>query len=285
MMKKILIVFILTSIKRCWTSKSKIEEEAPTTKKHERLLEDNNILGTPFNLTATDITASSISLSWAMNSSYDQIRGYIVIYRNKKQITYKGIDGSNPAHKLTGLRPKARYEVWIEPRGVVYNNDHKKASEKIIVTTDTAGPSAPTITNVTCYGTQKIYVEWKKPSIYYKNVDYYYIYYKTESSHEEYVHIQAKPGSVQRFLLDAKYVDFKGNTISLVEKGNKFCVRISVGKKNTAVYKGEFSNEMCVDMHEIGCIPSASAKSKIQISLALIVIVSLSALNMFMRRD
>ena len=39
-------------------------------------------------------------------------------------------------------------------------------------------PSAPYITNATCYENLKIYLEWKRPKIYYRTVDYYYIYYK-----------------------------------------------------------------------------------------------------------
>ena len=185
-MRRLLIIFILTSIKRCWT----YGEERPSSSEEDddtvilstwhssdpdtwRLSED--ILGKPFNFTATEITATSISLHWAMNTNYDLIEGYWFNYKydSYEDSTYYYLNhyfiwGSDPAYKLTGLSPNTMYEVWIEPKGVVHT-DKGEQSEKIIVTTDTAAPSAPTITNVTCYDTQKIYIEWKRPSTYNNN--------------------------------------------------------------------------------------------------------------------
>ncbi len=51
-------------------------------------------------------------------------------------------------------------------------------SAEVPAVTDTEAPSAPFITNATCYESLKIYLEWKKPKNIYKQVDYYYIYYK-----------------------------------------------------------------------------------------------------------
>ena len=143
------------------------------------------------------------------------------------------------------------YEVWVMPIGVV-GTEKGQASERIFKTTDTASPTAPFITNVTCYETQKIYIEWKRPSTYYKNVDFYYIYYKTtsESSYEEKVQIQANIEDDQRFFLEKENVDVE----------NEYCMKICAGTKSTkssAVYKGDFSDEMCVELPQIGCIPIA----------------------------
>ena len=210
----------------------------------------DNVLGTPFNLTASNITASSISLRWAMNTSFNQIRGYRVFYKHNSYEDIKTIEGPDPAYKLTGLSPYTMYEVRIMPIGVE-GTDKGQTSEKIFKTTDTAPPSAPFISNVTCYETQKIYIEWKRPLTYYKNVDYYYIYYKKalESSYEKNVQIQANSEYDQRFLLDKEDVDV----------ANEYCIQISAGTKSTkssAVYKGEFSDEMCVELPQNGCIPT-----------------------------
>ena len=43
--------------------------------------------------------------------------------------------------------------------------------------TDVAGPSAPIITNLTCKDESSIYLQWDRPQVVYKTIDYYYIYY------------------------------------------------------------------------------------------------------------
>ena len=135
------------------------------------------------------------------------------------------------------------------------HTDWGEESEKTTVTTDTAAPSAPLITNVTCYDTQKIYIEWKRPYYNYKfmGVDYYYIFYKKalEHSYEEYVKILANSEVVQRFLLDKEYVDVS----------NEYCVKISAGVWSThfnAMYKSDFSDEICVELPQVGCSHSPS---------------------------
>ena len=46
--------------------------------------------------------------------------------------------------------------------------------------TDVAGPSPPIITNLTCKDEQSIYLQWDKPDLVFKTIDYYYIYYRNE---------------------------------------------------------------------------------------------------------
>lgn len=46
--------------------------------------------------------------------------------------------------------------------------------------TDVEGPSAPLITNLTCKDEHSIYLQWDRPNIVYKNIDYYFISYRSE---------------------------------------------------------------------------------------------------------
>ena len=86
--------------------------------------------------------------AWEMNTGYDLIEGYWLKYKYNSFEPYstdyienqKFIRGSDPAYKLTGLRPNVTYEVWITPKGMVHA-DMGEASEKITVTTETAAPA------------------------------------------------------------------------------------------------------------------------------------------------
>ena len=48
------------------------------------------------------------------------------------------------------------------------------------VVTDVAGPSPPLITNLTCKDEHAIYLQWEKPRLVYKGVDFYYIHYRDD---------------------------------------------------------------------------------------------------------
>ena len=220
------------------------DEEATTTfLPSEPVVE----LGQPQNLTATNITATSMHLAWVMTSSYNDIRGYRVFYKHNSYEDIKTFDGQKPEFILSGLVPYTQYKVWVVPVGLAKNGGTGKPSENILQTTDTAEPSAPFITNVTCYETQKIYIEWKRPKTYYKTVDYYYIYYKAEDdSVYQNVQIQANADDDQRFFLEKENVDVKRN----------YCLKICAGTKSTkssSVYKGEFSEELCVYLPAVNC--------------------------------
>ena len=202
-------------------------------------------LGTPQNLTVTNFTANSIFLTWVMNSSYNNIGGYRVYYKHNFE-DIKTTYGQKPEYLLSKLNPFTKYEVWVVPVGETEMEG--KPSEKIWQTTDTAAPSAPFITNVTCYETQKIYIEWKRPKTYYKTVDYYYIHYKPslESARYEDVQIQADVEDDQRFFLEKERLHIPNN----------YCLKISAGTKSTKtseVYLGEFSEEKCVLLPRQGC--------------------------------
>ena len=103
-----------------------------------------------------------------------------MFYEHDSYDDVKTFNGQLPRFVLSGLVPYTQYNVWVVPISSAGIEAIPEPSETILETTDTAEPSAPFITNVTCYETQKIYIEWKRPNIYYKKIDYYFIYYKEE---------------------------------------------------------------------------------------------------------
>ena len=63
-------------------------------------------------------------------------------------------------HQVTFVTdPYTTYKIWLE--GIV-DGVKTPESERILANTDVDQPSAPTLTNVTCYDTGMIYVEWTR---------------------------------------------------------------------------------------------------------------------------
>ena len=52
-------------------------------------------------------------------------------------------------------------------------------SESRMVTTDTAKPSPPLITNVNCTGNGDILVEWRRSRVIHGKINYFIVYYKS----------------------------------------------------------------------------------------------------------
>lgn len=59
-----------------------------------------------------------------------------------------------------------------------------QSSRTIEIRTDVQGPSAPKLVNVTCASDDSLYLRWERPSNYYNNIDYYFVYYRPEESWE-----------------------------------------------------------------------------------------------------
>ena len=184
-------------------------------------------LGKPHNLTASNVTATSMQLSWKMNTSFNNIRGYRVFYKHDSYADIKTFNGQLPRFSLSGLVPYTQYNVWVRPISTSHPNVIAEESETILQTTDTAEPSAPFITNVTCYETQKIYIEWKRPTLYYKTINYYFVYYRAEGEREFKSHqMQADSKDDQRFFLEQE-------NSSLTPRKN-YCIKISAGTRSTS---------------------------------------------------
>ena len=44
------------------------------------------------------------------------------------------------------------------------------------------GPSAPRFVNVACSSLDSLYLQWERPTSFYNQIDYYFVYYRPEES-------------------------------------------------------------------------------------------------------
>ena len=257
-----------------------VTDDPVAPEEREKMLKDEEKeiiarLGKPHNLTAFNVTATSMQLSWTMNTSYNNIRGYRVFYKHDSYADIKTFNGQSPRFSLSRLEPYTQYSVWVRPISTSHPNVIAEESETILQTTDTAEPSAPFITNVTCYETQKIYIEWKRPTLYYKTINYYFVYYRAEAESEfKYHQMQADSKDDQRFFLEQEN--------SSLTPRRSYCIKISAGTRSTSSdivyqvreslkwqvfpncmisFQGEHSEEQCVYLPAHGCGPEATAPS------------------------
>jgi receptor-type tyrosine-protein phosphatase gamma len=85
----------------------------------------------------------------------------------------------------------------------IVNGRETLDSARIVVSTDVDEPSAPEITNATCYDTGSIFVVWRRPQRFFKSIDYYKLYYRPRVSGGDSdvfrnVTIQASDSELQR---------------------------------------------------------------------------------------
>ena len=77
---------------------------------------------------------------------------------------------------LVPLEPATEYELSV----LAFTAKREGAlSEARRLTTDTAKPSPPLVTNVNCTGAGDILVEWRRSRLIHGNIDYFIVYYKS----------------------------------------------------------------------------------------------------------
>ena len=77
---------------------------------------------------------------------------------------------------LVTVEPATEYELSV----LAFTAKREGAlSEARRLTTDTAKPSPPLVTNVNCTGAGDILVEWRRSRVVHGNIDYFILYYKS----------------------------------------------------------------------------------------------------------
>lgn len=226
------------------TEAATIEEQDTTTIKTDLTAENVHILGLR---AVASTTKESISLAWATNpasAASEVVEGYRIYYKHDTFKDVKTIKNQSPEYELSGLEPYTEYEIWV---AAIVEGVASEPSQHIKANTDVDEPSPPVVTNVTCYDTGMLYVEWNRPAKYDRSVDYYKIFYRATTDRVfESIPIQADAKEEkQRFVIDK----LAGN--------HEYVVKICAGTKSVSnpnkTWLGEPSGEVRVYLPEYKC--------------------------------
>ncbi|XP_023240464.1 tyrosine-protein phosphatase 99A-like, partial [Centruroides sculpturatus] len=123
------------------------------------------------------------------------------------------------------------YLMTLKPTSI----EAEKALYRIQIFLCLTGPSAPNIVNLTCQSLDSLFLQWERPQTFYRNIDYYLVYYRSEDSWEFQELIMTAPEDridhamfIPNLTANTLYeVKVRGVTHSIIE--------------NSKAYKGQFS--------------------------------------------
>ena len=194
----------------------------------------------PFNLTAVNITGTSVTLIWTYDGeNMEMFGGYQLTYQNSSFKGTTSVAKSSKSVVMKNLRPFTEYEFWITL--VTVDNKTLRSTEKIKTKTDILPPSAPVIKSVTKISEDKILLEWSRPLLVYTSVDWYYVRFRYNKGFGTQ-QLFAKSGADQQFTLED------------VRKDARYCFTVEAMAKGIFhqgfydfknIFRGPKSNEKC----------------------------------------
>ncbi|RWS27801.1 tyrosine-protein phosphatase 99A-like protein, partial [Leptotrombidium deliense] len=150
------------------------------------VMTDEGVPSAPRNLTIVNIGDNSINLRWeSPEFANGIIKEYAVHLYNigLNETELRTVYDPQPIKQYTvsKLKPFSVYKIWVQ----AYNRKHAgNLSNPVEAQTDVQGPSAPYIINLTCSATDTLFIQWERPTTYYNNIDYYFVSYRSEKSHD-----------------------------------------------------------------------------------------------------
>ncbi|XP_075218273.1 protein tyrosine phosphatase 99A isoform X2 [Lycorma delicatula] len=137
------------------------------------------VFSKPLNLSVMKAKDTSIELYWtAPDEAVVNISGYHVYYMANNHTSKKEVLTSQPVIQYT--LNYLYYKIWV--KAFSDKNLEGAPSDAIMQRTDVSGPGPPRIMNVTCIEYNTLFVQWERPSVFYNNIDVYYILYRSEDS-------------------------------------------------------------------------------------------------------
>ncbi|CAO1427366.1 unnamed protein product [Diamesa hyperborea] len=158
------------------------------------VMTDEGIPSKPQYVKVLEVTSNTIKISWyEPERANGVIHAYRVYYMFLNQtllhlpmLKNDGSTGSLSHYTLINLRPFTEYRIIVIAFTLKYDGE---PSEPVLQRTDIAGPSAPSIINLTCHSQDALYLQWKRPTTFYNTIDFYVINYK-EISYNNFQQIQ-----------------------------------------------------------------------------------------------
>ena len=134
----------------------------------------------PVNVSMREVTNSSVRVLWHEPTNPNGIiQGYRLYFMHQNFTDVRTVRDPQKSmeHLLKGLDPFTKYKFWL--KAFTWKNEGLPSLHFQMVT-DVAGPSAPTITNLTCRDERSVFLQWERPRLVFKTVDLYRVHYRRD---------------------------------------------------------------------------------------------------------
>ncbi|CAB4058090.1 PTPRG [Lepeophtheirus salmonis] len=148
------------------------------------VMTDEGVPTMPINVTFGEIKNSSVQVHWHEPYAPNGIiQGYRLYYMHQNFTDVRTVRNPSPQmqYLLEGLEPYTNYKLWL--KAFTWKNEGMP-SESFEMLTDVQGPDFPIITNLTCKDETSIFIQWEHPLQYFKAIDFYYVWYRSEGRWE-----------------------------------------------------------------------------------------------------
>lgn len=145
---------------------------------------DEGVPSPPTDLALGKITDTTVKLRWSEPKSPNGILQYYQINlhdlgANLNDTRKISDPQSRMEHTIGDLKPFTWYTVHIQAHSRKFAGE---PSQQLKFRTDVSAPSAPLLSNVTCYSQDSILIQWQRPENYFNQIDYYFVSYRQDSS-------------------------------------------------------------------------------------------------------
>ncbi|TRY69985.1 hypothetical protein TCAL_10021 [Tigriopus californicus] len=253
-------------------------EVSPPPPRDEEIPPDKAALPVPTQLRLLSATQESVRLAWQFTwpgggssepneasrvlAHDDRANHYfLIIYVHGDDEKFHRVQRDQRECELTGLKTHSLYEIRVK---ALVGGRSTPPSPPINVSTDVGQPGQPVITNVSCYDTGALSLEWERPSDFDKSVDYYRVFYRP-TDQAVFEHVTVPSGT--------KETSMRYHLRPLVGRKHyviKICAATRSIYNPNRTWLGEASKEVRVYLPESQCLgPEHGQAGELSIGMVL----------------